>query len=413
MAKGLPRVSLPRWKTICMALLFVQGVHAASSWRFWSKADGLAESWVFGLSAGIDGRVVAKHGDVPSDTELDGYQVTGVPSRHGYGRLRSARGSEFAPAKELWTFDTEGILILDRFGWHKYPDSDIAEFAKASEMARVPYFIYSLVRYRTPARKDRMDVVPLDSGSGIIMFPGRLLEWNRKTGAKRVIRIAAETALARFTDVEASPGGGYWVTGEHGLGQVKEVGGHLQWKEFRAPSNLYEFESPVEGSGGEVFLGARHSHSERALVRFADSRWTEVFAGGVQPLKGWRAPDGAIWIQRGDRVFQLDRDKSLNADKSEAITGLVTAVLSRRDTFWIGTTEGIARYSPPLWRNPGGAVPGEDAVKAIAADKQGRMWFLDGPFLILNDQDKWRRIPLPRGQKETLLIDNLLTLESG
>src|SRR5580658_7029808 len=46
-----------------LAVVSLSPLRAASSWRFWTKADGLAESWTFGLSRDRSGRVVVKHGD--------------------------------------------------------------------------------------------------------------------------------------------------------------------------------------------------------------------------------------------------------------------------------------------------------------------------------------------------------------
>jgi hypothetical protein len=154
---------------------------AASPWRFWTKADGLSESVAFGLTADDTGRIVIKGGNVPSVNILDGYQISDVPSPHVYGRmLASSR-------QELWTFDATGIKIHDASGWHSYPDSDIAEFARTSPMSRISWFTYSVFR----GSEDRMDVVPFGKDSGVIMFPDRLLEWNRLTGQKRRLKIAA------------------------------------------------------------------------------------------------------------------------------------------------------------------------------------------------------------------------------
>ena len=53
---------------------------AASDWRFWNKADGFAESVVFGLTSDGAGRILVKFGAVPDIAVLDGYQVSQVPS---------------------------------------------------------------------------------------------------------------------------------------------------------------------------------------------------------------------------------------------------------------------------------------------------------------------------------------------
>ena len=40
-----------------------------------------------------------------------------------------------------------------------------------------------------------MDVVPFGKDTGVILFPNRLLEWNRVTGGKRLLKNASQTGL--------------------------------------------------------------------------------------------------------------------------------------------------------------------------------------------------------------------------
>src|SRR5258708_341242 len=84
----------PKWLAAFLTLILFLPAHAASSWRFWTKADGLTESVVFGLTAGNSGRVFIKSGDVPTITTLDGYRITQIPNLHAYGRLLSSPENE-------------------------------------------------------------------------------------------------------------------------------------------------------------------------------------------------------------------------------------------------------------------------------------------------------------------------------
>src|SRR5437879_2276525 len=91
---------------ILLTLLLASRAHSASPWRYWNKADGLMESWVFVLTSDAEGHVVVQHGEVLSESLLDGYQINGIPSQRAYGRFLSPQHSGVAE-KELWTFDTE------------------------------------------------------------------------------------------------------------------------------------------------------------------------------------------------------------------------------------------------------------------------------------------------------------------
>ena len=392
------------WMQLLLALTMLLPARAASPWRFWTKADGLSESVAFGLTADDTGRIVIKGGDVPVNV-LDGYQVTGIPAPHAYGRMLAS------PYRELWTFDAKGINIHDASGWHTYPDADIAEFAGKSSMSRMSWFTYSV--FRGP--EDRMDVVPFGKDSGIVMFPDRLLLWNRATRRKRLLKVAARTRLARFRDIQNSGDGGLWLTGEAGLARLRKAGGDYEWQEFPAPARRSDLVSPIEGEDGEVFVSAMRPGGQRVALRFFKGSWQDVYFADTAALKAWRGPEGKIWVQKDRKIIQLeDGVHAGDAGADRAIAGLTTAVITQPDhTFWLGTTEGVARYSPPLWRTPGEIAWADGAVTAITADRQGRVWFLNGQFLIVDDRGKWNRFRLPSGATEALLTDNVSVLESG
>jgi diguanylate cyclase (GGDEF)-like protein len=399
-----------RWLAIGLLLGFLPTAEAASYWRFWTRADGLMESVVFGLTADSAGRILVKSGDVPSVSVLDGYQITQLTSPHTYGRFLSS------PDRELWTFDAKGIEIHDATGWQAYPDPEIAQFAAASPMLRTPWFVYAYTR----GPGDRMDVVPEGRRTGIIMFPDKLVEWDRATGRKKVLRLAAQSRLSRFRDIQASWDGGFWVAGEYGIAHLKKTGDALEWSEFPGPSGVHDFANPMDGRLGEVFVSASKQTGQHVLLHFAGqcvkcrNPWTEVYAGHAGLLKGWRGPDGAIWVQDERRILRINTDGSIGLDEGRVITGLTTAVVSKPDEgFWLGTTNGVARYSPPLWRTPPDLAWADGAVSAINGDNQGRVWFLSGEYLIVNDHDKWSRFRLPSGPRDTVLTDSIDVLENG
>jgi diguanylate cyclase (GGDEF)-like protein len=389
---------------LLLALSVLLPARAASPWRFWTKADGLSESVAFGLTADAAGRIVIKGGDVPVNV-LDGYQVTHIPSPHAYGRMLPS------PRQELWTFDTKGINIHDASGWHSYPDTDIAEFAAKSPMSRMPWFTYSV--FRGP--EDRMDVVPFEKDSGIIMFPDRLLEWNRVTRRKRLVKAAGQTGLRRFRDIQKSGDGGLWLTGEAGLARLRHAGGNYEWQEFPAPARRSDLVSPIEGEDGELFVSAMRPGGQRVLLRFFQGTWKDIYFSGETGLKGWRGPEGKIWVQKDRKIIQLEEGvRAGDSGADRAIAGLTTAVIDQPgQSFWLGTTEGVARYSPPLWRTPDEIAWADGAVSAITADKQGRVWFLNGQFLIVDDHGTWKQFRLPSGPREAVLTDNLAVLENG
>lgn len=394
-------------RLVLWALMLSSVLSAESSvWRTWSKADGMAESWTFGLGLNADGGVVVKHGDVATESVLDGYQVDGIPSRRVYGFFPGSNDHE------LWSFDPDGILIYDAAGWHKYPVPEIAAFAKASHMGRVPGFLYPIARYRANVAEGRMSVLPSGGGRGIILFPDRLVAWSRATGHTRVIVTAEQTGLQQFVEEQRGTSVGVVVAGKKGLASLRQTAEGFDWREIPVPGTYSDFESPLEARDAEIFVSAARPDGKRVVLDFAGGKWKELFTGGAEALRGWRAQDGSLWIQQGERVMPLGGEQT--GAPTRVSPGFVTDVLVEPDNrFWVGTAEGIARYSPPLWRTPAEAEWATSPVKAITTDSHGRTWFLNGKFLGLHDREGWRRFPLPAGRKETLLIDDIRVLESG
>src|SRR5262249_17508045 len=132
-------------------------------------------------------------------------------------------------------------------------------------------------------------------------------------------------------------------------------------------------------------------------------------------LKGWRGPGGNIWIQRDRKIIQLDASGgALPQNDGKAIAGLTTAVLKERDhSFWLGTTAGVARYPLPLWRTPGDLAWADDATSAITEDPQGRVWFVSGQFVVVEDKGAWRRFRIPAGSGQPVLTDDIVSLNDG
>jgi CheY-like chemotaxis protein/signal transduction histidine kinase len=81
------------------------------------------------------------------------------------------------------------------------------------------------------------------------------------------------------------------------------------------------------------------------------------------------------------------------------LSGVYTDVVPEADgVFWLGTSQGIARYTPPLWRTPA-AVAGVDTVAhAITEDSKGRLWFGCEKHLVRLDDIRWKIYPLPKGE---------------
>jgi diguanylate cyclase (GGDEF)-like protein len=122
-----------------------------------------------------------------------------------------------------------------------------------------------------------------------------------------------------------------------------------------------------------------------------------------------------VWIQDGDRVFELSGGRKSVAERSGALNGIpVTLVPEGPGRFWIGTSQGLAHYMPSLWQHPPGAPPLDDVVNGIAEDRAGRMWFLSAHSLLCLDGSQWSSFPLPKGESPwTVFTDGIAVMRDG
>ena len=73
-------------------------------WRFWSQADGLAESCIRSVGSGPDGRIWVRHGAVDSMAVLDGYE-----SRPPAGNADRQHRRLGAKGASLWRPERRGL----------------------------------------------------------------------------------------------------------------------------------------------------------------------------------------------------------------------------------------------------------------------------------------------------------------
>jgi diguanylate cyclase (GGDEF)-like protein len=360
-------------------------------WRFWNSADGLTESYVTSLTPDRSGRLIVKHGNVAFLDILDGYGAVSIADSHTLGRVIPN------PDGTLWSLNSAGIEIYNGGRWNIYPVPEIgAFFQQHPSPISLNWFAYSTTEGLGTAL--RVDMFPTGPGSAWILLPDRLLEWQAATGRTTLARLCAQTVLTRFHDLQPALDGGVWVSGSSGLGHVKRDGTTFHWTDFRAPSSLSGLTGPVETGPNEVVVSANLSDGKRSLAHLKNGAWDTVFSGDKDFLRGWPGPDGSTWIQQRDRFLEAANGRVQVVERPEILSGTVFDVASQpKGIFWIGTSQGIARYSPQLWRTPAGVEDVQGLINSIAEDLEGRIFFLGDHFLLVNDNDNWQSFRLPKG----------------
>src|ERR1700704_917977 len=101
-----------RFKEYLLVLTSVYPVWSQSSptWRLWTIADGLRESYTTRVAMG-SGVFWAKHGDVDTISQLDGYSVKGIPDPGALGTFAAG------PDGDLWLFDGRRLKRFHASRW--------------------------------------------------------------------------------------------------------------------------------------------------------------------------------------------------------------------------------------------------------------------------------------------------------
>ena len=335
----------------------------SEAWRFWGTADGMLESLVATVSAGPDGRVWFQHGRVPSFNFYDGYSVGSFPVP------RALLGSFVAAGPDL-------LLATDE-------QRRIAEYRNGS-------WFYA----DAAAPWAGGQVLPVTVDRAWIVLRSQVLEYRIDTRSTRVLREARETGLTAFTGIAAAKDGSVWILGKTGIARTTHTA--APWREYPFPSGGYHDASmPFAAGDGALYLVVS-APAGKVLLRFDGRRWNLVFRGLHELVRGWPGADGDVWLQEPERLFRLSGGRLLPVEREEALASVIRSVLPEDDgSFWVGTTQGAVRYSPPLWRTPPEIQPLDSALAGAAEDSSGALWFVSRTGLLQLEDSRWRSFSFP------------------
>jgi signal transduction histidine kinase/DNA-binding response OmpR family regulator/ligand-binding sensor domain-containing protein len=373
---------LPAWKLALAAALAAGGslcAQEAAGWRFWGAQDGLPESYVNSVAVDAAGTVWLIHG-TSGMSRMDGYSVdTNLPA------LRFPRTLFWMP-DGLWAFDVEGLQRLRGQAWESHP---------LNGLKGIDPFFGPKVRA---------------SGSGrlLIVLGDCLVEYN--PAVRRFTRVleAAQTGLGAFQDAVTLPDGRVVVSADQGVALCTAGGSPMRLRCVgygTGQLGLRRFHDPQpDGAGGFLVAGAGLETGDQRLLDFDGKVWRTVWQGGRGPLRGWAAGDGTFWIQENfDHLYRLRQGRLEAVPRQEALLGTGNAVPGKGGVLWVGTSLGLARYSPPLWQAaPTLAGPDSPAVGAIE-DRKKRLWLCYKDRLVSLESGKLIQFPLPKGTGLTTL----------
>jgi len=375
------------WKVLLVAALAAIGALPAwaqdsQGWRSWSVQDGLPESFVNSVVADDAGFVWSIHGS-SGMSRMDGYAVeTGIPA------LRLPRALLSMP-DGIWTIDLGGLERLRERAWEFHPVPELKEI--------------------DPVAPPKLRAF----GAGRMLIVARRWVSVYDDAARRsaVVLDVAETGAGEFGDA-AVTNGRVLVSGRDALALCTAGDNGSRWRcrEYGATQlGLNNFHDPQpDGAGGFLATGVSPATGDERLIRFDGTAWRTLWQGGRAKLRGWPAGDGTFWVQRGNELSRLRQGRLEPVPQQGAMLGNIAWVQpEERGVLLVGTTQGLARYAPPLWQAP--ALLAAIDVPAISAveDKKGRLWLCYTDRLVVVENGNLRQYPVP---KEAEISDRLPVL---
>src|SRR6266702_4181091 len=109
-----------------------------SDWRIYRTSDGMAESPCVSVAIGLNEKILTKHINTDSISELNGYSITTFPSPEvGRNRVYESSGGQ------LWTVTSQGLAEFRDGTWRSYPIPEIARLVNGvAPVASPPVPIY-------------------------------------------------------------------------------------------------------------------------------------------------------------------------------------------------------------------------------------------------------------------------------
>ena len=345
-------------------------------WRSWGVRDGLSETYSRAVSVMPDGRVYIRHGAIGSMSLFDGYRVSPIPEPRGNAQpyWPATKRVYAAPGGILWTATLDALKEYRDGKW--------------------------TVRYTPPAGRHVLAAVPVGRRVMVLLEDG-LREFDPEHQSWREIRTAQNSKIAPFLAMCPGSTDELYVTGEHGLAKLRAApgGGSVEWREVNGdPYLLSQFNYPMPGTG-ELFAQGVSSHTkQRVIVRWSGAGLESLYSAAAENLRAWRGGDGNVWIVDGAAIFRLRGGHKYPVERTGVLTGDIFDVYSEAgNAFWVATSEGLTRYTPPLWRQPAGTEEFDLPVHAIAEDRQGRLWMCATGYVLELQGDTWTRHQLPAG----------------
>ncbi|MCE5270844.1 GHKL domain-containing protein [bacterium] len=379
---------------VCLLLLAAQGLLGENlpDWRFFQVSQGAEESWINYVTIGSEGKIWISHGSTMSAGWMDGWPdengklVFRIPSPSMYSVIRQSKQGQ------LWSVSEDGAKLFQNGKWATF---DIGR--DYNPPAFQPNFLLS---------PTNMPFTPGDKNQVFYLMGNSLVLLDASTGQRMEMVHAAQTGIGDFIDLAGTREDYFWITGTRGIAQFhpKAAARGKAWQEFRTPGPEYAaFQSPVEGCEGELYVVASNLKKNKSdLLIFKNRQW-QIKTGHSGSVRiGWPGLEDSYWVI-GDKngLFNISPEKGESEENASVLSGVIfcEVALEKNGVFWLATSRGLARYTPPLWRTPRGLKEELRWCHAIYEDSLGNIYLAAGGRILVYNGRHWQRYDLA-GQKD-------------
>jgi signal transduction histidine kinase/CheY-like chemotaxis protein len=384
------RVSLPFSAVLCALLAPAAFAESFGEWRYWQAQQGLADSYIVGLSRQPNGDLWAVHGDLPAVSRFDGRNFTIFKSTPVFQGVDSLGG------ESAWIADTGGLHYFQDGTFQSFPGTGV--------------FVSTFFNQRR--------VIDIGNGQAIVLLPNGLSRVSIESHKIEKLPLPPpHSQLGSLVTFQRTVDGVVWIIGEKGAARFSSGPGGAppyQWTEYPLGNiPVGALTVGIAGLKGSLFVSGTHTRTDhRVALRLSAGKW-EIIAERLamgHSLLAWQDGIGDEWLADGDslqRRTMADPESGWTEvdQHNEVLSGLVTGVILNPDgSFFLSTTRGIALHVNPAWRvfgkvlDPhGNPIQLRQTLGSSREDRRHRIWFLGKGSLFRFDGKQWVGYPFLKG----------------
>ena len=352
------RLSLRVFFIYLLCILFTNALNAQLRypWRTFSSSDGLAENYCFSLGIGRDGSVWIVHNESTFLSRLDGYSVNKIP-------MPSERIRNIYPVNRTtaWAVSQSGVWRYLANNWTPFPIREIKE----------EYL-------RRPSLNVKSPPMVVMQNKVFVLLQERLLSFDWVHGETKTELVVTNTHLHEFIDLAEDRDSSLWITGIGRIGNFKPES--KQWSELNiseSMTNLSISRPVIDETGGITLIGTDPDKPEKSILYFSKTQGFRSIINIPHAKLCWRDPDGSFWLMTAETIKHLSEHGEIIPDMTMFDAEYYSDAKPQvNGAFWLATSQGLARYTPPLWRRFTGGLNLTGPVKSIFEDSDGFLWCL-------------------------------------